>query len=59
MNNYFQLSAEDKQRVLQQASARLVLPPQAIEKDLWVTAILQIVFTLSFADKIIFKGARP
>lgn len=56
MNNYFQLSAEDKQRVLQQASARLGLPPQAIEKDLWVTAILQIVFTLSFADKIIFKG---
>lgn len=56
MNNYFQLSIEDKQRVLQQASARLGLPPQAIEKDLWVTVILQIVFTLSFADKIIFKG---
>ena len=34
MNNFFQLSIEDKQRVLQQASARLGLPPQAIEKDL-------------------------
>lgn len=56
MNNYFQLSTEDKQRVLQQASARLGLPPQAIEKDLWVTTILQIVFTLPFADKLIFKG---
>ncbi len=32
------------------------LPPQAIEKDLWVTTILQIVFTLPFADKLIFKG---
>lgn len=42
--------------MLQQASARLGLPPQAIEKDLWVTTILQIVFTLPFADKLIFKG---
>ncbi len=56
MNNYFLLPKEDKQRVLQQASARLGLPPQAIEKDLWVTTTLQIVFTLPFADKIIFKG---
>ena len=56
MINYFQLSAEDQQRVLQQASARLGLPPQAIEKDLWVTTILQVVFTLPFADKLIFKG---
>ena len=56
MSNYFQLSAENQQRILQQASARLGLPPQAIEKDLWVTTILQIVFTLPFADKLIFKG---
>lgn len=56
MNNYFHLSTEDQRRVLQQASARLGLPPQAIEKDLWVTTILQIVFALPFADKLIFKG---
>ncbi len=56
MNNYFQLSIDDQRRVLQQASARYGLPPQAIEKDLWVTTILQIVFTLPFADKLIFKG---
>ena len=56
MNNYFQLSTDDQRRVLQQASARLGLPPQAIEKDLWVTTILQIAFTLPFADKLIFKG---
>ncbi len=56
MNNYFQLSTGEKQLVLQQASARLGLPSQAIEKDLWVTTILQIVFTLPFSDKLIFKG---
>ena len=27
-----------------------------IEKDLWVTTILQIIFSLPFADKLIFKG---
>jgi hypothetical protein len=32
------------------------LPPHAIEKDIWVTTILQIVFTLPFADRLIFKG---
>ncbi len=56
MNNYFEPSIDDQRRVLQQASAQYRLPPQAIEKDLWVTTILQIVFTLPFADKLIFKG---
>ena len=56
MNDFFQLSIEDKRRVLQQASARLGLPPQAIEKDLWVTAILQVLFTLPCAHGLVFKG---
>lgn len=56
MNNYFQLSPDDQRRVLQQASVHYGLPPQAIEKDLWVTTILQIVFSLSFADMLVFKG---
>lgn len=56
MNNYFQLSSDDQRRVLQQASVHYGLPPQAIEKDLWVTTILQIVFTLPFADRLVFKG---
>ncbi|MDR2467199.1 MAG: nucleotidyl transferase AbiEii/AbiGii toxin family protein [Prevotellaceae bacterium] len=30
--------------------------PQIIEKDLWATAVLQIVFSLPFADKLVFKG---
>ena len=55
-NNYFQLSRADRRLVLQQASAHYLLPPQAIEKDLWVTTILQLVFTLPFADSLIFKG---
>lgn len=56
MNNYFQLTENEQRLVLQQSAARYGLPPQAIEKDLWVSTILQIVFTLPFAEKIIFKG---
>ncbi len=56
MNNYFKLTKDEQRQVLQQASVKYGLPPQAIEKDVWVTTILQIVFTLPFADKLIFKG---
>lgn len=56
MNNYFSLTPEEQRQVLQAAEGRIGLPAQAIEKDLWVTTILQIVFTLPFADKLIFKG---
>ena len=56
MNNYFSLTIEEQRQVLQAAEGCIGLPAQAIEKDLWVTTILQIVFTLPFADKLIFKG---
>ena len=56
MNNYFQLSVDDKRMVLQQAAAHYGLPPQAIEKDIWVTTILQIVFSLPIEEYLIFKG---
>ena len=56
MNNYFLLTIEEQRQVLQAAEGRIGLPAQAIEKDLWVTTILQLVFTLPFADKLIFKG---
>ena len=30
--------------------------PQIIEKDLWVTTVLQLIFSFPFADKLVFKG---
>ncbi len=56
MNNYFDLSVEEQRQVLKAAEGRIGLPAYTIEKDLWVTTILQIVFTLPFADKLLFKG---
>lgn len=56
MNNYFSLTKEQQQKVLQAAENKIGLPGQAIEKDIWVTTILQIVFTMSCAEHLIFKG---
>ena len=56
MNNYFKLSIQNQRRMLSQVANQTFLPVQAVEKDLWVTTLLQLVFTLPFADKLIFKG---
>lgn len=56
MNNYFFLTKEEQLQVLQAAETQTGIPSQVIEKDLWVTTILQIIFSLPFADKLIFKG---
>ena len=56
MNRYFDLTPEQQRTIITQTAIRLGLPEQAVEKDLWMTTILQLVFTLSFADKLVFKG---
>lgn len=56
MNRYFTLSTEQQILLLRQTSAKVGLPEQAIEKDLWVTVILQVLFNLPYADKLLFKG---
>ena len=55
-NNYFLLKKEQQRTVLEQAAIRKILPKQAVEKDLWVTAILQIVFALPCSGSLVFKG---
>ncbi len=56
MSDIFNLTEEQRRTVLTQVSNKTGLPGQAVEKDLWVTTLLQIVFTLPFADKLVFKG---
>jgi len=57
MNNFFKLTDEQRKLVIEQTSARLNdLFPQIIEKDLWVTTVLQLIFSLPVADKLVFKG---
>lgn len=56
MNKYFSLTHDQQIMVISQAGNKTGLPVQAIEKDLWVTVMLQIVFTLPVAEHLIFKG---
>lgn len=55
-NDYFSLNAAQQRLVIEQTAAKLNLPVQAIEKDLWVTAILQVLFALPCAYGLVFKG---
>lgn len=56
MNNYFTLSDSDKTLLIRQTADRANLTVDAIEKDLWVTIVLQTLFSLPYADKLVFKG---
>lgn len=56
MNNYFALPKLQQRQILEQATLRIKLPVQAIEKDIWVSTILQIIFSLPIAQHLIFKG---
>ena len=56
MTEWRQLSRDEQIAALQQVAGQKHIPPQAVEKDLWVTVILQMVFSLPFADKLVFKG---
>lgn len=55
-NDYFSLNPAQQRQVIEQTAAKLNLPVQAVEKDLWVTAILQVLFTLPCAYGLVFKG---
>lgn len=55
-NDFFSLPEAQQRMVLEQAAIRHNLAKQAVEKDLWVTAIIQIIFTLPCADSLVFKG---
>lgn len=55
-NNYFELTTAQQRTILEQTAIKQGLPKQAIEKDLWVTALLQIIFNMPCADNYVFKG---
>ncbi len=56
MNSYYNLSDEQKRHVLLRTEEQIHLSAQAVEKDLWVTCLLQILFSLDLSAHIIFKG---
>lgn len=56
MNNWLTLPKEEQIELFTQISVKTNLPPQAVEKDAWVTLILRMIFTSEVANHLIFKG---
>lgn len=56
MADFYALSDESKRVAVEQTAIKHGLSNQIIEKDLWVSTLLEIIFMLPFADKLVFKG---
>lgn len=57
MQNFLKLTEAQHKTIYEQIALRVgISDPRAIEKDMWVTSLLQIVFGLPYADKFVFKG---
>lgn len=56
MVDWLKIDDERKKLVYEQVGANENLPPVAVEKDFWVTLVLQSVFELEHAESIVFKG---
>lgn len=47
MNKFLNLSDIQRRNVFESVAAKVDLPAQVIEKDFWVTAIIQIIFCVT------------
>lgn len=56
MNKFLTLTEEQQRAVFREVASRVHLPVAAIEKDFWVTEVLNMLFSLPYADKMVFKG---
>lgn len=56
MNKFLALTESQRRTVFEQTATRIKLPVASIEKDFWVTEILNILFSLPYADRMVFKG---
>lgn len=56
MNKFLTPTEAQRRTVFEQTAIRIKLPIASIEKDFWVTEILNILFSLPYADKMVFKG---
>ena len=56
MTDFYTLPDDSKRVAVEQTALKFGLSNQVVEKDLWVSTLLEIIFTLPFADKLVFKG---
>lgn len=56
MIKFLQIPEKERKVIYQDVSNKLGVPPQAVEKDVWVTLMLRVIFSSDHADRFIFKG---
>jgi hypothetical protein len=56
MKNWLTLTKDEQVELFTQIAVKTNLPPQAVEKDAWVTLMLRMIFTSDLANHLIFKG---
>lgn len=56
MHKFLTLTDSQRKNVYESISHKVNLPAQVIEKDFWVTVVLQTVFSLPIAEHLVFKG---
>ena len=56
MNDFLALSPAQRKRVFESVAHSVPLPANALEKDFWVSALLQVLFALPMAKNFVFKG---
>lgn len=56
MNDFYTLPINRQLLILTSAEDKIGLPAAAIEKDLWVTCVLQLLFSLDLHADFLFKG---
>lgn len=56
MIKFLEIPENEQRKIYQDISNQVGLPPQAIEKDAWVTLMLRMIFNSELASHLIFKG---
>ncbi len=56
MEEWFNLTEEDRRIILIQTSIKKGLLPVVIEKDLWVMIALRAIYSTEISDHLVFKG---
>ncbi|HRE64630.1 MAG TPA: nucleotidyl transferase AbiEii/AbiGii toxin family protein [Ferruginibacter sp.] len=53
---WFQLSEQNRQEIFEETAAQKGLSVATIEKDWWVVQTLSVIFSMKYAEVLIFKG---
>lgn len=56
IKDFLAIPEETRRQIFLKAAVTTNLPPQSIEKDWWVTVILQAIYSLDYSNDIQFKG---